>query len=105
MTDTEIKSICNANISTNRFNYMNAAKEIIANDRNSSETKSIFAAYLRENEQYGEGRLSDKVYQWARNYEGPLADEYAYRDLWHIYAEHMRYMLEEYIDLVDRPCA
>ena len=105
MKDTEIKAICNANICTHRFNYMNAAKEIVANDRNSEETKSIFAAYLRENEQYGEGRLSGKVYQWARNYEGPLADEYAYRNLWHVHAEHMRYMLEAYIDLVDRTCA
>ncbi len=33
MPDTEIKSICNANMSTNRFNYMNAAKEIVRRDR------------------------------------------------------------------------
>lgn len=33
MPDTEIKSICNANMSTNRFNYMNAAKEIVRKDR------------------------------------------------------------------------
>ena len=42
MTDTEIKSICNANISTNRFNYMNAAKEIVKRDRDEEETKAIF---------------------------------------------------------------
>lgn len=104
MKDTEIKAICSANVSTNRFNYMNAAKEIVRRDRDEEETKSIFAAYVRENERFGDLRISNKVYQWARNYEGPLADEYDYRDLWHVHAEHMCYMLEEYIDLVDRPC-
>lgn len=104
MTDTEIKTICNANTSTNRFNYMNAAKEIVRRDRDEEETKSIFAAYVRENERYGELRISDKVYRWARNYEGPLADEYDYRCLWDLPAGHMCDMLEEYIDLVDRPC-
>ena len=42
MTDTEIKSICNANMSTNRFNYMNAAKEIVKRERDEEETKAIF---------------------------------------------------------------
>ena len=42
MTDTEIKSICNANICTHRFNYMNAAKEIVQRDRDEEETKAIF---------------------------------------------------------------
>lgn len=42
MPDTEIKSICNANMSTNRFNYMNAAKEIVKRDRDEEETKAIF---------------------------------------------------------------
>ena len=42
MTDTEIKSICNANICTHRFNYMNAAKEIVKRDRDEEETKAIF---------------------------------------------------------------
>ncbi len=104
MTDTEIKNICKSNIGPYRFNYINAAKEIAKRDRDESETKAILVAYVRSNDRYDELRISDKVYRWARNYEGPLADEYDYRDLWHVHVEHMCYMLEEYIDLVDRPC-
>ena len=104
MTDTEIKNICKSNIGPYRFNYINAAKEIARRDRDEEETKSILVAIVRYYEHYGELRISDKVYRWARNYDGPIADEYDYRDLWQVHAEHMSDMLEEYIDLVDRPC-
>lgn len=104
MTDTEIKNICKSNIGPYRFNYINAAKEIARRDRDESETKAILVAYVRRNDRYDELRISDKVYRWARKYDGPVADEYDYSDLWHVHAEHMSDMLEEYIDLVDRPC-
>ena len=83
---------------------MNAAKEIARRDDDERETKAILVAFVRCNERYDELRISDEVYRWARNYDGPIADEYDYRDLWNVNTDHLSDMLEEYIDLVDRPC-
>ena len=103
MTDTEIKNICKANVGMNRFNYVNAAKEIARRDDDERETKAILVAFVRCNEHYGELRISDKVYRWARNYDGPIADEYDYRNLWDVNTGHLSDMIEEYIDIVERP--
>lgn len=103
MTDTEIKNICKSNIGPYRFNYINAAKEIARNDRDEEETKSILVAVVRYYDRFDELRISDQVYQWARNYDGPIADEYDYRDLWDVHTSHLSDMIEEYIYIVDRP--
>ena len=103
MTDTEIKNICKSNIGPYRFNYINAAKEIARNDRDEKETKSILVAVVRYYDRFDELKISDQVYQWARNYNGPIADEYDYRDLWNVNTDHLSDMIEEYIYIVDRP--
>ena len=103
MTDTEIKNICKSNIGPYRFNYINAAKEIARNDRDEEETKSILVAVIRYYDRYDELKISEQVYQWARNYNGPIADEYDYRDLWNVNTDHLSDMIEEYIYIVDRP--